>query len=122
MQQLTLEFEPSLTERYKDLRECMVACVYSRGLSNVADDLAKSPGNLARELAGDSDRHFSVENLERYIQKQNDLTPIYYLIARYMGDQAEAEAATMKRIEGLLAEVASAVGQATSKPSKGRKR
>lgn len=41
--QLTLEFEPGLAERHKSLRECMVSCVYSRGLSNVADDLGKAP-------------------------------------------------------------------------------
>lgn len=110
-QQLTLEFEPGLTDRYKSLRECMVSCVYGRGLSNVADDLAKSPGNLARELAGDSDRHFSIESLERYVQKQGDLTPIYYLIARYMGDQAQAEAATLKRVESLMSEVAGLMAQ-----------
>ena len=118
--QLTLEFEPGLTERYRSLRECLVACVYSHGLSNVADDLAKAPGNLARELAGDSDRHFSIEALEVYIQKQGDLTPIYYLIARYLGDQAAAESATLRRVEGLLAEVAALVGQTQPKKSRGR--
>ncbi len=118
--QLTLEFEPGLTDRYHDLRECLVAGVYQRGLTNVAYDLAKAPGNLSRELAGDSDRHFSVESFERYIQTSRDLTPIYYLIARYMGDQATAEAATMKRVEGLLAEVATLVAQTA--PKKAAKR
>lgn len=109
--QLTLSFEPGLTDRYSNLRECVTACVYSRGLKRVAMDLDKAPGNLGRELGGDSDRHFSVEALERYIQTQNDLTPIYYLIARYMGDQAQAEAATMRRLEDLLAEVKATVSQ-----------
>lgn len=109
--QLTLEFEASLTERHKSLRECMVSCVYQRGLSNVADDLAKTPGNLSRELSGDSDRHFSIESLERYIQKEGDLTPIYWLIARYMGDQAATEATTMRRVESLMTEVAALVAQ-----------
>ena len=54
--------------------------------------------------------------MERYIQTQGDLTPIYYLIARYMGDQAQAEAATMKRVETLLSEVASLVGQTRVEP------
>lgn len=116
--QLTLEFEPGLTDRYKSLRECMVACVYHRGLSNVADDLAKAPGNLARELAGDSDRHFSIESFERYIQKQHDLTPIYYLIAKYMSDAAEVEAGRLQRVESLLAEVAAHLGQAMPKSRK----
>ena len=115
--QLTLSFEPGLTDRYSNLRECVTACVYSRGLKRVAMDLDKAPGNLSRELGGDSDRHFSVECLERYIQTQGDLTPIYYLIARYMGDQAAAEGATLRRVEGLMQEVAALMAQSgTKKP------
>lgn len=79
--QLTLEFEPGLAERHKSLRECMVSCVYSRGLSNVADDLGKSPGNLSAELAEDSPRYFSIDSLERYLKKTGDMTPIHYLLA-----------------------------------------
>lgn len=113
--QLTLQLEPGLTERFGSLRECVAAGVYSRGLKRVAMDLDKAPGNLSRELGGDSDRHFSVEALERYIQTQGDLTPIHYLIVRYMGDQAHAEAATMKRVEDLLAQVAALVGESHAK-------
>jgi len=113
--QLTLEYEQSITERFRSLQECVAAGVYHRGLKRVAGDLDKAPGNLSRELAGDTDRHFSIEAFERYIQTQGDLTPIYYLIARYMGDQAQAEAATLKRVEGLLSEVASLVGQTKAK-------
>jgi len=117
--QLTLEFEPGLTARYSNLRECVTACIYSRGLKRVAMDLDKAPGNLSRELGGDSDRHFSVEALERYIQTQGDLTPIYYLIARYMSDQAAAEGATLQRVEGLMQEVAALMARsALKKPSR----
>lgn len=118
--QLTLEFEPGLTDRYSNLRECVTACVYARGLKRVAMDLDKAPGNLSRELGGDSDRHFSIEALERYIQTQGDTTPILYLIARYLGDQAQAEAATMKRLEDLMAQVTSVIGQVhqTKKPTR----
>lgn len=55
--------------------------------------------------------------LERYIQTQGDLTPVYYLIARYMGNQAEAEAATIRRLEDLLGEVRAVVGQVQQKKS-----
>lgn len=109
--QLTLEFEPGVLERYSSLLECVTAGVYQRGLKRVAGDLDKAPGNLSRELSGDSDRHFSVQALERYIQTQGDLQPIYYLIARYLGDQAAAEGATLRRVETLLAEVTAIMGQ-----------
>ncbi len=104
MTQMTLEFEAGLTQRHKSLRECMVARVYAAGLSNVADDLAKAPGNLSRELAGDSDRHFSVESFERYMDKSKDFTPIYYLIEKYLGDAGLAEGATLRRVESLMQE------------------
>lgn len=120
MAQLTLDFEQNITDRFGSLRECVAGCVYQRGLKRVAADLDKAPGNLSRELGGDSDRHFSVEALERYIQTQGDLTPIYYLIARYMGDQAQTEAATMKRLEDLMGQVASIVGQSQVKKARPR--
>lgn len=119
--QMTLELEPGLTERYGNLLEVVAAGVYHRGLKRVAMDLDKAPGNLSRELAGDSDRHFSVEALERYIQTQGDLTPVYYLIARYLGDQAKAEAATLNRVEKLMAEVATLMAQAGGKQAKARR-
>lgn len=109
--QLTLELEPGLVERYGSLRECMTACVYSRGLKRVAMDLDKAPGNLSRMLAGEGGYHFSIESMERYVQSQGDLTPIYYLIARYMGDQAAAEGVTLRRVEDLMQEVAALMAQ-----------
>ena len=109
--QLTLDLEPGLTERHSSLLDCVAACIYSRGLKRVAGDINKAPGNLSRELGGESDRHFSVSALEAYIQTQGDLTPIYYLIARYMRDQAAAEGATLRRVEGLMREVAALMAQ-----------
>ncbi len=116
--QLTLEFEPGVLERYSSLVESITSGVYQRGLKRVAGDLDKAPGNLSRELAGDSDRHFSVAALERYIQTQGDLQPIYYLIARYLGDQAAAEGATLKRVEAMLAEVAQLTASISARPPK----
>jgi len=116
--QLTLELEPGLTDRFSNLRECVTACIYQRGLKRVAMDLDKSPGNLSRQLAGDSNHHFSVESLEQYMQTSGDLTPIHYLIARYLGDQAQTEAATMRRLEDLLQMVAGVVGQVQTEKAK----
>lgn len=109
--QYVLNLEPGLTERYGSLLEAIAAGVYARGLKRVAMDLDKAPGNLSRELAGDSDRHFSVESLEAYMQATKDYTPIHYLIARFLGDQAHAEAAALQRVEALLSEVASITAQ-----------
>lgn len=115
MQQLTLEFETGITERFSSCLECVTAGVYQRGLKRIAGDLDKAPGNLSRELAGDSDRHFSLQAFERYLQVTGDKTPLYYLLARYLGDQAAAEGATLKRIEALLSEATNALAQQKGK-------
>ncbi len=116
--QLTLQLEPDLTTRFRNVRECVAAGVYQRGLKRVASDLDLAPGNLSCALNDEGQRHLSVDHLERYMQTQGDLTPIHYLIARYMGDVSETEAATMQRVETLLAEVAALVGQQPKKPAK----
>jgi hypothetical protein len=96
--QLTLSFEPGLAERYTSLRECIAAGVYRNGLGNTAIDLDVAPGNLSVQLSADPSRHFSVDSLERYVEKTGDTTPIYYLIERFLKDKAsdkEAEMAAM---------------------------
>lgn len=96
--QLTLSFEPGLSERYTCLRECVAAGVYRNGLGNTAIDLDVAPGNLSVQLSADPSRHFSVDSLERYIEKTGDTQPIYFLIERFLSDRAnnrEAEVAAM---------------------------
>lgn len=89
--QLTLSFEPGLSDRYTCLRECIAASVYRQGLSNVAIDLDQAPGNLSVQLSADPSRHFSVDSLERYIEKSGDTTPILYLIDKFLKDEAGSE-------------------------------
>lgn len=96
--QLTLSFEPGLSDRYTCLRECVAAGVYRNGLGNTAIDLDQAPGNLSVQLSADPSRHFSVDSLERYIEKTGDTQPIYYLIEKFLKDQAstkEADVAAM---------------------------
>ncbi len=109
--QLTLELEPGLTERFRNLRDVVAAGVYYRGLKRIAGDLDVAPGNLSCMLNDDSQRKLGVDDLERYIQTQGDLTPIHYLIARYMGDMSNTEATTMKRVESMLDEITALVAQ-----------
>ena len=118
--QLTLQLEPDLTTRYRNVRDVVAAGVYQRGLKRVAGDLEMAPGNLSCALNDEGQRHLSVDTLELYIQTQGDLTPIHYLIARYMGNLSDVEAATMQRVESLLAEVAALVGQTPPKKTRGR--
>lgn len=86
--QLTLSFEPGIAERYGCLRECIAAGVYRNGLGNTAIDLDVAPGNLSVQISADPSRHFSVESLERYIEKTGDTTPIHYLIDKFLRESS----------------------------------
>lgn len=88
--QLTLNFEPGLSERYRCLRDCIASSIYRYGLTNAAIDLDKAAGNLSVELSADPARKFGVDDLEKYIEKSGDLTPIYYLVDKFLKD-ASAE-------------------------------
>lgn len=89
--QLTLNFEPGLSDRYKCLRECVAAGVYRNGLGNTAIDLDVAPGNLSVQISADPSRHFSVDSLEMYIEKTGDTTPIYYLIDKFLSEAQSDE-------------------------------
>jgi hypothetical protein len=88
--QLTLNFEPGLSDRYPCLRDCVASSVYRYGLTNAAIDLDKAPGNLSVELSADPSRKFSVDSLEQYLGKSKDFTPIYYLIDKFLKDKSES--------------------------------
>ncbi len=113
--QMTLDLEPGMLDRYRNVRDVVAAGVYQRGLKRVAGDMDIAPGNLSCMLNDDSQRKLGTDDLERYIQTQGDLQPIYYLIARYLGDQAAAQGAVMGRVETLLSEVAALVAQGSPK-------
>lgn len=96
--QLTLELEPGLTNRFRCARDAVAQGVYQRGLKRIAGDLDMAPGNLSVALADDGVRHLSVDSMERYVQVTGDLTPIYYLVERYLGDQGAARAEALDRV------------------------
>lgn len=93
--QLTLDFEPGLVDRHRNLRDCIGSGIYRRGLSTCAIDLNESPGNLSNQLSDDSPRKFGVDEFETYLEKSGDYTPIYYLVEKFLGKQ-EAQANQMK--------------------------
>lgn len=99
--QLVLDFEPGLVERYASLRDCIATGVYQRGLKRVAIDLDQAPSNLSVQLSDDTSRHFSVDSLEKYIDRTRDLTPIYYLVEKYLGDTSSKKDAAIEQLQAL---------------------
>ena len=99
--QLTLDFTPGLLDRHMSLRDCIAAGVYQRGLGRVAIDLNQAPGNLSVQLSEDSSRNFSVDNLEKYIEKTGDTTPVLYLVEKFLSNQDQDAQATRTKLDAL---------------------
>lgn len=99
--QLTLDFEPGLAERHRNLRDCIGAGIYRRGLSTCAIDLNESPGNLSNQLSDESQRKFGVDEFELYLEKSKDYTPIFYLVEKFLGKEQRAQHAEAKKLAAL---------------------
>ena len=110
--QLTLSFEQGISQRHQSLRECLATGIYQRGLGNIAIDLNKAPGNLSVELSDDATRHFSVDSLEKYIEKSKDTSPIYYLIDKFLNDKTQKQNAAMAQLAPILQQLAPLLRQA----------
>lgn len=102
--QLVLDFEPGLTERYSSARDVVATGVYRRGLKRVAGDLDQAPGNLSVQLSDDPTRHFSLDSFERYLETSGDMTPLYYLCEKFLGDQRNGQQAALEQIQALGSE------------------
>ncbi len=107
-----LSFEQGLSEKYSSLRECIATGIYQRGLGNTAIDLNKAPGNLSVELSDDQTRHFSCDRLEKYIEKSKDLTPIYYLIDKFLQEKSVKQEQALAQLGPILAQLAPLMRQA----------
>jgi hypothetical protein len=98
--QLTLSLEPGASA-HPSLKACIAAGIYQRGVVAVAGKLDRSPSHLSEALAGADRRKFDVDDLEAYIAKTGDTTPIQYLCAKYLQDASVVQAEAMARLVGL---------------------
>jgi len=93
--QMTLDLDTGLTDRFRSVKEVVAAGVYRLGLKRCAGDLDVAPGNLSV-----------------YIEVTGDRSPIYYLVARYCGDQGAARDEALERVQSLLNELPSLLASA----------
>jgi len=100
--QLTLDLDGALATSHRSLRDCVAQGVYQRGLKRIAGDLDLSPGNLSVALSDDPHRKFSVDELELYIQSTGDKTPIYYLVAKFLGDETASRDHALNQVAEVL--------------------
>lgn len=126
--QLSLSFDPDLADQFRSLKDCLSTRIYAQrgGITAVAGKLDLSPSHLSEALAGGGARNRKVDldQLETYIEKYNDFTPILYLIARFMPDQAIAQATAVQRVAQMFDELPGLLAQfgANTKRTPARRR
>jgi hypothetical protein len=118
--QLTLNFEPSLPERFTSLRAYVAFRVQEQRLNahKLAGDMDLSPSVLSRKLNqpdGDTQR-LNCDDLEAYIRASGDTAPIEYLAAKYLDSDASRRSRVLARMESMLPELASLLASAKSAP------
>lgn len=107
--QLTLDFEPGLVERHDSLLACIRQCAYTHRnpLKTIASDMDMSQSDLSRKLSGNPDdpRRFSVDDLENFVNKTGDVTPILYLVEKFLTDEDSKQRAAHQRLAKMLPDV-----------------
>lgn len=113
--QLTLNFEPSIAERWPSLRAYLAhsAMLQQKSFKTIAADMDISPSTLTRKLnPGDGDtQRFNLDDLEGYIQSTGDVdTVIEYLAAKYKDSPEQRKARTISKVEAMLPELVQLLG------------
>ncbi len=111
--QLTLNFEPSISERFNTLREYVAhrIQVQQKPAKSIAMDMDMSPSTLSRKLSpSDSDtQRFNLDDLEAYIRVTGDTSAIEFLASKYLRSDEHRRASALARVEALSTEMARAL-------------
>jgi len=115
--QMTLDFTPGLTERFTGVLDCIRQSAYTNRnpLKTIAADMDMSQSDLSRKLAGNPDdpRRMSVEDFEKFLAATGDVTPIYYLIEKYLADREAAQKRAMGELARQLPDILALIKAAT---------
>ena len=113
--QLTLDFEPGLADRHSSLLECIRQCAYTHRnpLKTIAADMDISQSDLSRKLSGNPEdpRRFTVEDLEKFVSASGDVTPILYLVEKYLADEEAKQRAASQQLAKMLPDVLALIKQ-----------
>lgn len=124
--QLTLELQPGLLQRYTTLRQCVyhTALNYSRGIKALAADLDLSESELTRRLnPSEADpRSCDVNLMVAVIEKTNDLMPLQWMMARFLRDEDTRRAAAIEQLAQVAPLILTLLADAGVGPQKGRGR
>lgn len=108
--QLTLNFEPSLPDRFPTLRAYIAhrLPLLNKPAKSVAAEMDMSPSTLSRKLnptEGDTQR-FNVDDLEDYIKATGEAAAVVeYLVSKFLDSDEARQARTINRVEQLSGEL-----------------
>lgn len=118
--QLTLDFEPGLADRHESLLACIRQCAYSHRnpLKTIAADMDQSQSDLSRKLSSNHDdpRRFSVDDLEKFVKATGDVTPILYLVEKYLADSETKQRAAQLQLAAMLPDVLALIKAVSGTP------
>lgn len=116
MNQFTLNFEPTLPERFGTLREFLAfrSAVVTKPLKVVAADMDIAPSTLSRKLTpsdGDTQR-LNVDDLEAWLTSTGDAPAVIeYLAAKYLDSDTNRHQRVVRQTELLLTELSKLMPQ-----------
>lgn len=120
--QLSLDFQPGLTQQYRRIEECIAATVTSTrgGTEKIAGALDMAPSELSRRLnahlpakEGDANnRPLRVSDFTQILEETRDFRPIYWLIEKFLRDPEVARGAALQQIAVLMPSLLSLFEQA----------
>lgn len=118
---MTVDFPPGLAERHATALDCVRECVYTsrQPQKAIAANMDLSPSELSRKLSHNPDdpRRFTLDDLERFIAATGDVTPIYYLIEKYIEDADLRQRRALSELANLAPQLAALIKQAGGKPA-----
>lgn len=112
--QMTLNFEPSLPDRFPTLRAYIAhrTPLLAKSAKTIAADMDMSPSTLSRKLnptEGDTQR-FNLDDLEAYLDSTGDAPAVIeYLAAKYMDSPDARKARVLSKVEQLAGELNAAM-------------
>lgn len=109
MQQFALDFAPGLSDKYPRWEDTLNHAVYSSrlGLNGVAARLDQSPSDLCKRLAGEETRPLRARDAIRIIEETGDMTPVFWLIDKFIKDPEARKQEAMAQIPALVAQLES---------------
>ena len=123
--QLTLELQPGVRQRFSNLRECLhwTALNDSRGVKAIAADCDLSVSELSRRLhpSDDDPRSCDVNLMVKIMHSTRDLSPLHWLMAEFLQDEDAKRRSAVDQLSTLMPQLAALLADAGGQAKAGRR-